>query len=113
MKPKKKGADFSLAKFIDQKYAWSRKTFGPGDRHRGIVDHIAKELQEVLKDPKDLEEWVDIILLAIDGACRAGYDGKDITVGILSKHLKNCTRQWPPLGEQNPDKAAEHLRVVK
>lgn len=99
-----------LAKFIDNKFEWSKRTFGLGDRTVGIIEHIKKELDEVLADPKDLEEWVDVILLAFDGACRAGYNGEDIACAILSKQMKNLQRKWPADGHLSPDLPIEHVR---
>ena len=62
----------SFPHFLNSKILWSWKTFGPGARAEGICKHIEKELLEVRAKPDDLSEWVDIILLATDGALRAG-----------------------------------------
>jgi hypothetical protein len=51
---------------------FSLRTFGPGQRTHGVLDHIRKELAEIEAKPADLTEWVDVILLALDGAWRAG-----------------------------------------
>lgn len=49
---------------------WSEKTFGPGMRTEGITAHIRKELLEIEEDPNSLEEWIDVMILAFDGAWR-------------------------------------------
>lgn len=100
---------FDLSKFIDEKYEWSKRTFGEGRRTHGIVDHIKKECDEITMSPCDLEEWVDVILLAIDGSCRAGYSGDEIANAILTKQMKNVMREWPkePTPEHLP---IEHVR---
>ena len=99
----------NLANFINDKLKWSIKTFGPGLRTRGLCQHIKKELNEILESPTDIEEWVDVILLAIDGAGRAGHDGYAIMTALETKQAKNVKRSWPD--EWPPqDEAAEHVR---
>ena len=48
--------DFCLATHLRCQAKWSEKTFGPGERTTGLIDHIRKELVEIEKDPHDLEE---------------------------------------------------------
>jgi hypothetical protein len=55
---------------------WSEATFGPGVRTLGVTNHIRKELEEIEKDPHDLNEWTDVIILAFDGAWRSGHNLK-------------------------------------
>ena len=62
-----------LSAHIRRQREFSLRTFGPGPRSIGVVAHIRKELREVEADPTDLSEWVDVILLALDGAWRAGH----------------------------------------
>ena len=54
---------------------WGWHTFGaPADGRGplGPLDHIKKELKEIEEDPSDLKEWIDLIILSIDGMLRAG-----------------------------------------
>lgn len=98
----------NLAKFIDEKFEWSLRVIGPGQRTVGIVAHISKELGEILDDPASVEEWVDVILLALDGASRVGFSGDEIVAAMVSKQAKNCLRQWP---EHQPEhQSVEHVR---
>ena len=100
---------FDLAEFADNHAAWSRRTFGDNRNPAGILDHIRKELREIASKPDDVFEWVDVILLAMDGAARfAGADGLHIAGAIIAKHLANCERTWPTGGD--PDHAVEHVR---
>ena len=48
------------AAHIERQREFSLRTFGPGQRTAGVLDHIAKELDEVRKAPTDLSEWADI-----------------------------------------------------
>lgn len=89
---------------------WSGKTFGPGLRTDGVLDHIAKESNEVRADPTNLKEWVDIIILAFDGAWRTGAQPHEIIAAIKAKQSKNEARTWPDWRTADPDKAIEHDR---
>ena len=90
---------------------WSQKTFGPGDRAKGVVDHIRKELLEIEQHPTDLEEWIDVVILALDGAWRAGYHPGEIVMALTKKQAKNEARNWPDWRTMPTDKAIEHDRT--
>jgi hypothetical protein len=47
---------FDFFKHLQRQRDFSEKTFGPGQRSQGVVDHIRKELEEILAKPDDLEE---------------------------------------------------------
>lgn len=101
---------FSLVDHLHRQRAFSEKTFGPGQRTTGVVDHIRKELREIEADPSDVMEWVDVILLALDGAWRAGWTPEQIVAAIDAKQTKNEGRVWPDWRTADPDKAIEHDR---
>ena len=61
-----------LLLMIKRQWLWSRDTFGNGRRTGGVIQHIRKELNEIEQKPDDLEEWVDVIILALDGFWRHG-----------------------------------------
>ncbi len=89
---------------------WSRKTFGPGARTEGVLDHISKELNEIRADPTDVGEWVDVIILAFDGAWRAGWEPQEIIDAIVAKQTKNEARTWPDWRTMSENEAIEHDR---
>jgi hypothetical protein len=89
---------------------WSRRTFGEGRRTEGLCIHIEKELAEIRAKPQDLEEWIDVILLAMDGAWRAGYTAAQVAEALQAKQLKNHTRKWDVRGQDEP---CEHVRGEK
>lgn len=91
---------------------WSEATFGPGARLYGVLDHIRSELDEIVADPTDLAEWVDVIILAFDGAWRAGWEPQEIIDAIKAKQARNEGRTWPDWRTMSPDKAIEHDRSV-
>lgn len=92
---------------------WSTQTFGPGSRTLGVLDHIRKELAEIEADPTDLAEWVDVIILAFDGAWRAGWEPQQIIDAIKAKQAKNEARKWPDWRTMSPDAAIEHDRTAE
>lgn len=89
---------------------WSRATFGPGARTLGVIDHIRKELGEIEAAPEDVEEWVDVVILAFDGAWRAGWEPQQIIDAIHAKQAKNEQRTWPDWRDEPEDRAIEHVR---
>ena len=99
---------------IDHLYrqrAFSFRTFGPGTRTAGVCDHIRKELSEIEAAPADISEWVDVILLALDGAWRSGATPEQIAEAIEAKQTKNENRKWPDWRAMPPDQAIEHDRT--
>lgn len=107
-------ADAAIPAVIDAAHltrqrAWSEATFGPGTRLLGVLDHIRKELLEIEQAPEDVEEWVDVIILAFDGAWRAGWEPQQIIDAIKAKQAKNEDRSWPDWRTASPDHAIEHV----
>lgn len=101
---------FDMLIYIARQRTWSADTFGSGDRTQGVLDHIRKELGEIEENPDDLEEWIDVIILALDGAWRRGYSPQRIVDALAAKQLKNMQREWPDWREAAPDQAIEHVR---
>lgn len=93
---------------------WSDDTFGKGARTTGVLKHIEKEIQEVRESPDDVFEWVDLIILAIDGATRRGISPKALIRAYHAKMIENVLRDWPepPPGGFPEDVAVEHVREV-
>jgi hypothetical protein len=91
--------------------AFSERTFGPGPRTAPILDHIRKELDEVAENPADLGEWVDVMILAADGAWRAGHQPQAIIDAVIGKQARNEARTWPDWRTAEPGKAIEHDRA--
>ena len=100
----------NLIEHLHRQRAWSQITFGPHARTKGVIDHIRKELVEIERDQHDVSEWVDVILLALDGAWRHGYSPEQIAAAIEAKQAENMARQWPDWRTQPQDRAIEHKR---
>lgn len=104
---------FDLLAHLQRQSEWSRRTFGPGKRAKGVVDHIRKELAEIEAEPHDLKEWIDVVLLAFDGAGRSGASPEQIVQALIEKQAKNEKRVWPDWRTQPLDKAIEHDRTAE
>lgn len=102
----------NLIEHIERQRKWSEQVFGPGDRTAGVIDHIRKELIEIESDPHptNVYEWVDVIILALDGAWRAGFNPHQICGAISQKQIINESRNWPDWRTAALDKAIEHIR---
>ena len=65
---------------------WSRETFGPGPRTNALIDHIKKELIEIEEKPYDLKEWIDIVILGLDGAWRSEHGPDEVAEALRAKY---------------------------
>jgi hypothetical protein len=104
------------AEHLAHQREWSRATFGPGSREKGISDHIRKELVEVedaTSDAGKQAEWIDVVILALDGAGRSGLSPQQIIDGVKAKQARNEARTWPDWRTADPDKAIEHDRSLE
>lgn len=99
-----------LEDWLTHQKNWSVATFGPGERTEGVIDHIGKELQEIKEDPQDLKEWIDVVILAFDGALRVGYTPEQIAHALNNKTQENYRRKWPDWRTAPKGKAIEHIR---
>jgi hypothetical protein len=102
----------NLIEHLKRQREFSLKTFSPGCRTAGVIDHIRKELREIEENPNDLSEWVDVILLALGGAWRHGHEPEQIAWAIEAKQDRNEKRQWPDWRTQPTDRAIEHVRIA-
>lgn len=98
---------FDLHRWLQEHIIWSLETFGDGARTEGLCKHIEKECNEVRTNPNDIMEWIDIIILACDGAWRAGYSAREICLALQQKQLINQERQWIRTPEDTP---TEHVK---
>lgn len=93
--------------YINRHIQWSVSTFGKGRRTEGLCKHITKELEEIRQSPDDLMEWIDVIILALDGAWRTGHNTLEIINALIQKQAINFDRKWTRANEDEP---TEHER---
>jgi hypothetical protein len=99
---------YHLSQYIERQKRWSTRVFGPGKRTLGLTAHIRKELDEIEANPLDLEEWIDVIILGLDGAWRTGAPAAAIWMKMVEKQGKNLVRTWGPVVSE--DLPVEHIR---
>ena len=110
-----------LEQHLLRQMAFSRATFGPGERRAGVCDHIRKELAEIEAEESPdaaAKEWVDVVILALDGLTRAlrrdgmsPEEAASLACGMLRrKQSKNEGRVWPDWRTAPQDRAIEHDR---
>lgn len=103
----------NLIDHLRRQFKFSAATFGPppqGATVHGVLDHIRKEIAEIEASPNDLEEWIDVAMLAFDGAYRSGHTPEQIAAALEAKQTKNEGRAWPDWRTHDPDKGVEHIR---
>lgn len=114
---------YDMIAHLTRQAVFSRATFGPGPRTQGVIDHIAKELNEICVAEDELgrsTEWADVAILALDGLLRSTWalfpnhnstQVAEIAVNMIAaKQGKNERRNWPDWRGASPDKAIEHIR---
>lgn len=100
---------YGFRRYLQDKAKWSRQTFGTGKQTHRMIDHIRKELLEIEADPTSVEEWIDVVAIALDGACRLAT--ADEVISILRHKFEVCQqRQFPDWRTSDPNKAIEHIR---
>lgn len=112
----------NLKQHLIRQMAFSHATFGPGQRTEGVIDHIRKELVEVEGANGESSEWVDVVILALDGLtrqlsyCNTKGERSDPTMVaeiacgmIMAKQTRNEARDWPDWRTAELGKAIEHV----
>lgn len=100
----------TLESYFARQIEWSRQTFGPAFRTKGVIEHIRKELKEIEQAPHDLSEWIDVVILAMDGFWRHGGEACNLLPALVAKQQKNMARTWPDWRAMSEDSAIEHDR---
>lgn len=114
-----------LEQHLVRQMAFSKATYGPGKRTEGVLKHIEKEVEEVRKSNGSASEWVDLVILSLDGLTRElSYEGtsqerilssefiaKEARRMIVDKQNVNENRTWPDWRTMSAGKAIEHDRT--
>lgn len=105
---------FNLIVHLYNQRVFSIRTFGPpgqGQKPEGVLRHIEKEVRELRVDPTNLEEWVDMMLLSMDGAIKSGHSPEEISTMLMAKQVKNESREWPDWRTGDLSQSIEHVRT--
>lgn len=111
---------FDLEAHLTRQMVFSRATFGPGERTDGVLDHLCEEIEEVRQSGGESSEWVDLVILSLDGltrrlwSCAPHQSADEIAAAacrvIRGKQAKNERRDWPDWRTADPGKAIKHVR---
>lgn len=103
------GSEFEL--FWNERSKWSEETFGPRTSRGAIgpLKHLKKEVEEMLENPTDLEEFADGLFLLTDAAFRAGFTYREFMDMLWYKLEKNKKRVWGP---PSADGVVEHVKGI-
>ena len=87
---------------------WSDETFGLNRKPTAPLHHLKKEVEEIISEPYDVEEYADGFCLLIDSARLAGFDMNAILDAMWMKFEKNKNRTWSKPDENG---VCEHVRT--
>ena len=105
-----KAVTFDLISHLVRQHEFSINTFGPGKRVDSLLDHISKEIIEVHESAGALSEWIDIVILALEGALRSVDSALEVALALEAKQRVNEGRRWPDWRSAQDNKAIEHIR---
>lgn len=98
--------DNDFTGFAQEHHAWALEKF-PSQSAESVCRHIEKELIEIRKDENDPMEWIDVIMLAMEGFCMTGGSPHETFEALREKHAINLLRTWQA---PNGDDPIEHVR---
>lgn len=87
-----------LIAHMKRQRAFSKAAFGPGERTNALCNRIKKKLDEIESAQARTtraEEFVDVVILALDGLWRTGLTPEEIVEAIEAKQMQNELRVWP------------------
>ena len=97
----------SWDRILEEMHQWQLHQFPQATPHSALA-HIKKELKELDDTPYDMEEWVDLFFLTIQGLTKlAREDLNAVRYEIYAKLIKNHNREW---GQPDADGVVEHVR---
>lgn len=86
---------------------WTEKTF-PKRTFSSILRHLESEIKELEKQPTDIMEFADCLMLLIDAASFQSIHLSDIITATREKLEINKKRKW---GRPNAEGYVEHLKL--
>jgi hypothetical protein len=98
-----------LIKVISEAAKFSNKTFGDEFERgpEGPINHLKKEVNELLESPLDRHEYADCFLLLVDAYRRAGGNIYDMLKAVEEKIEINKNREW---GSPDENGIINHIR---
>lgn len=94
-------------RFQTECHRWSEQTFGIGRSPDGPIAHLVKEVEELQKQPYDLMEYADCLMLILDAASNADIPADILLEAAWDKLEINRHRDW---GKPDENGVVEHVR---
>ena len=82
-----------MKELLSEIAVWAEQTF-PNEGVTGKLAHLKEEIEELLDDPTNLDEWADCFLLLFDAARKQGIEYDDIAAAMRAKFERNKLRRW-------------------
>ena len=86
---------------------WSDATFGEGRPASRPLNHLAKEVLELIEAPDDQMEYADCLILLLDAFRMAGGSADELIETCYRKLEINKKREW---GTPDENGVVEHIR---
>lgn len=96
-----------IRKLAAEQAKWADETFGSHRDPRPTLQHLQREVIEVMDSPYDAEEYADCFLLVMDAARRAGFDIEYLLQAATAKYIVNTNRTW---ATPDADGVMEHVK---
>lgn len=91
----------------DELHRWSVEKFGNETNPIPSLNHLKEEVEELVLDPLDTEEWADCFIILIHAARKAGFKMWEIYNFIQQKHYVNQNRKW---SEPDENGVCHHIK---
>lgn len=88
--------NFDLTHYLRAHNAWSARTF-PKQTPLSVINHIRNELDEIRRKPRDIIEWIDVAILAFDGAYVTGHAPRHVIYALQGPLSR--PRPWRPTAD--------------
>lgn len=92
----------------DEITVWSDNTFGSDRPPSAPVNHLAKEVIELIESPEDRMEYADCMMLLLDAYRITGGSADDLVAACYQKLEINKVRKC---GVSDKDGVVEHIRT--
>ena len=84
-----------------EKVSILNKTHFPKSKIEHNLIHMKREIEEVLENPEDLEEWADILICYMGGFGKTKFTTKELFESVDKKIEKNINIKWKENGDGN------------
>jgi hypothetical protein len=88
----------ALSDLQDRVIEFQREKF-PNQTLDAKLEHLRREVVELIENPRDRSEWADVFLLFLGSANKAGLSAPELIAIAHEKITINENRKWGPADE--------------